>query len=88
MQRLLMSCYSLHRIVCRSAARHGAGYVGDGVREGREALSPHDQGQPHKGPETQAHHLPQMLPGKVRLLAADLDACSVFSCVVFCGMSA
>lgn len=35
---------SLHPLLCRSEARHGAGYVGDGVREGREALSPHDQG--------------------------------------------
>lgn len=31
----------------RSETRHGAGYMGDGVREGREALPPHDQGQPH-----------------------------------------
>lgn len=38
---------SLLSLLHRSEARHGAGYVGDGVREGREALPPHDQGQPH-----------------------------------------
>lgn len=43
---------------CRPEAGHGAGHVGHGVGEGREAPPPHDQGQPHQGPETQAHHFP------------------------------
>lgn len=55
---------------CRPEARDGAGHVGHGVREGREALPPHGQGQPHQRPETQAHHLPEVLPGKVRNLPA------------------
>lgn len=52
--------------LCRPETRHGAGHLGNGLREGREALQPYDQREPHQGQKTQAHHIPQVLPGKVR----------------------
>ena len=61
----------------------GAGHLGDGVREGREALSAHVQtGTPHQGPQAQAHNLLQVLPGKVSWHQHPRPLCPTKYCIL------